>query len=661
MVNRYSLYFILLWIFALIIYPLWLPFSTTEIRLAVFLLLIILVILSSKLVLKWIKNRKEDERKFNIKDKFMRIFILASFIFFILEIPLMAMDLPPLSDESFHIARGLWLVEPLISAFSNAGIDFFMAFRILFMLAVFSLFMFKDRITEILTRKIKRKKAIILFLSAAAYFLIINFLAVKFHTIKYGTPEIGHLNWMVYYGPISNIIYSASFSLFGFLELGMRIIQPIFMILAAFYLYRTVNLFSNKKTSLITSILFLFSPIIMYFGGLSYLESGLLFFITASSFYFLRSRMENNFLDIAKCFFLVSAGYLYKQPILFMLAVMAAYIIIEEIIFERFSIKKLFKKNIDYLKGALFSLVIIGPWIIINQIFDTRHIGDLSVFSNWLSINKILIYYNLIPRQTNIFLWIFFTFGLVYALISIFKNRKESRFYLYLASWFFIWYAIHVSYLIIEYRPIRITLPLIPAVIALSVVPVFSLLNRKIKQKKIVTWIFIILIVFTIFNTVSLAYTEKERRYVPIDDMFRYIKYNIDEKETILATTAPNPYFFYIEKYKIKNKFVDEIWTPYKDQNEDNLYYYMKSNNIEYAMFIIPKPNYYDFHPSGSTWIDYYGDCEGRDRQQEVKGATTPCPLNIDLISSLENGSRKFKVDYASNNGFNRMILLKTS
>ena len=643
----------LLWIFGLLIYPIWLAFSSFTTRLIVYIGLLVLAGAAGYLLHRWTSGFPEQKNYF-IKDKYWKILLWVGFAYFLIQIPFLTQDLPPLSDESFHISRGVWLIEPLATFSSQIGIDYFLAFRIFAVLLLGILLLARKKIAYAFGL-VRRRLLLITPVLLLGYFFLANKIAVAYHAIKFGTPVLDHLNWLTYYGPVSAVLYGLEFSFFGYSEFGMRIIQPFFIIGAALYLYQLLALRLEQKVACAASILFMFSPIIFYFASLSYLEAGQLFFLVAASYYFVRSRVHSNLHDIITSFFFITAGFMYKQPVLFLLPVFAAYLLLEGLLQMKWKLWNIIKKNAAYVYGLLFALAGIGPLLIINVLFDVRHTGDLGVWSQWLSLKAWTVYAGLIPRQTNTLILVLFILGFLFAIWNIFKrNSKETSVMLYLVVWFVVWYLIHMSYIILAYRPVRIMVPYIPAVIGLSVM----VFHTYRKNRKIVSVLLLLVIAFTATFTLTLAYTDYQKRYVPVDEMFAYISEEIPADMTILATTAPHPYGFYSRKYQIHNRLDYTSWKPYAEQTPENLAAYMKARNISYAMFIAPRPNYYDLYPSDHAWNEYQ-DCAGRAEYREKKKSVPDCPLNAQVVKELEDGHPGFELVHSTDNGSNKMLLFR--
>lgn len=106
------------------------------------------------------------------------------------------------------------------------------------------------------------------------------------------------------YPPVSRVIYLITYTAFGVSETGPRIVQFIFYILGAVYLYRTILLFNKKEAALLGATIYLFSPILFYHATLASTGSGVTLFTILISYYFLRFIKEEDNRDLLLCTFL---------------------------------------------------------------------------------------------------------------------------------------------------------------------------------------------------------------------------------------------------------------------------------------------------------------------------------------------------------------------
>ena len=143
--SKYHFAFISLCILVLIIYPLWLLPSTLTRRFLLFTFFIILIFFSSYIFKKIFNIEEHKENKDKLyKDKHFMILLLFCALFFLLQIPAMNFPIMFLSDESYHITRGSWLIEPFENLGDNMlNISFLNIARFLFL---FIIIIFSPRI-----------------------------------------------------------------------------------------------------------------------------------------------------------------------------------------------------------------------------------------------------------------------------------------------------------------------------------------------------------------------------------------------------------------------------------------------------------------------------------------------------------------------------------
>lgn len=99
----------------------------------------------------------------------------------------------------------------------------------------------------------------------------------------------------------------------------LRLISVVFTALATLFLYRFAGFLSDRKTALIASFLFIFSPISIFLGKSALHEMPLIFFTICSVYYFLRWTNEERpvFSLLAGLFFILAV--LVKKTSLYLL------------------------------------------------------------------------------------------------------------------------------------------------------------------------------------------------------------------------------------------------------------------------------------------------------------------------------------------------------
>lgn len=642
--------------------------KTFQSRALFFLGLMIYLAINIFLLNLWIKRTgsKRKEHGFALNDKFSIALILFYLIFIIISIYLIMFPIT-ISDGSSYVSRGIALYKianTLLSGF--ASLHFISWFSLA---AILLLFFFRRKITDILKplKKIKKKIVISSILAGVAalvfYFFAVNSLVYSSQLLEDSGMISSHLSddtegratspfdilisYVVREGPFNTLIEVIMISLFGLKEWALRIPSLLFSLLASFYLYRIVLLFRCRKTALLASLMLLFIPGFFYFTHLTYKEPGLMFFICISSFYLLRYSKQKNTSNLAIAAFFIGAGYLYKDPLLFFIPIFWISWFIQFIISKK-SINplKFIKKNKDTLIFTWFSIVPIIPWLISTILWRKLYgsVLKLSYFS-WESLIK----YVRISMPYDIGWVLYFIFFIAF-LYAIFIIIRKNEVLLTLAAVSFIF--INIIYSLGE--PVwgafqRWYLPsLFGSVIILSVF-IGDILS-KIAKKRIYYFAVVLICSIFVINALLLTIDNLDVQYLPFDKTFKYIGETVPEGDKILATTGPNPYRFYIEKYNIKNEFDFTKWVmPSENQNVSNLYAYCIKNNISYALFPYPLPQQY-----------YYVRTKNAKYLEMPYGTWLFEAVNPYLVIELsENNNQYFKLIKTFELGKNRMQLFK--
>ena len=194
---------------------------------------------------------------------------------------------------------------------------------------------------------------------------------------------------------------------------------------------------------------------------------------------------------------------------------------------------------------------------------------------------------------------VFLSFGAIYAIYLAIKKEKMN---IYFVSFYLGMYLFLTSLFFIGV-PRYITIASFIFAIVTAQAIVFAQL--RIKFIKIIGVVFC---VFMASSTLYMAYHNIQDRYLPMNELFRYIKNNLPN-EKFMKTMAPSPYNFYILKYNLNfNNFDPTVWENSENQTVENLYEYMKNKNISYAFFPMPTPSYVEFFYKSdpSTWLDLW-------------------------------------------------------
>lgn len=425
-----------------------------------------------------------------------------------------------------------------------------------------------------------------------AVFSLYSFLVLYSYLFPYYSWQDSMV--LLRYPPVSHYLYLMTYYAFGVSHIGPRVVQLIFYVLGAVYLYRTIYLFCAKETALLGATIYLFSPIIFYYASASALASGTVFFIIIISYYFLRFIKGQDYRDLILATFFIGTGFLYKRVILVMFAVCFTYLILSKI-------KKRDWRSIKDFKILLLSLIPIMPWLL--------KIGSSSVYyeitwSQLLSFDRLIAYALTIHAQLSSFIFVLLLFSLVFVLF-----RKRDDLSLFFGLLFIAYYSFFTlgQTLVLH----RYSMALYPAISVLLAQLVYSICAR-IRWKYVFKLIFSVLTIYLIIicliprsssNITTFRYKDLETQYNPIDEATDWVKNRTGIDEKILVPNMRGYYKFYVENiYTDKDRInlkrfayfkLKKIWTMTGIQKFQE---FCEKNGISYIMYqYSPRNDFSDF------------------------------------------------------------------
>ena len=241
--------------------------------------------------------------------------------------------------------------------------------------------------------------------------------------------------------PLSRFILVGSTLLLGATEFAARAPQVLFLLGAIVYLYRLVALFRDSHVAILSALAFGLMPPVFYYAHTVYLEAGLLFFVIAASYYFLRHLRLGDPSDLLIGALLSSAGFLYKRPVLVVAAVFAAYILLLLLVHRRWLLHHPWPY---YARAGWLCLAGVLPWLIVVGWFAgpgrfLRYRYDLDL-GNWLSPDLATEYFQQLPLQLGWPIAALSIAALAYAFI-----RRRDLLLGYTIVWFLAYYVFFAS------------------------------------------------------------------------------------------------------------------------------------------------------------------------------------------------------------------------
>jgi hypothetical protein len=468
-------------------------------------------------------------------------------------------------DEALHLQGGLWIYKYIDSSWN---IYFQCSLWVLLVLFFWKRQTIKSAIADFIVRfqtnKLYRNFSII---------FIICILSGYFFLLK----DLTHYPSFVRYPPLSRFLYLASYMLFGINHIGPRILQLIFYLLTAIYLYRTIILFNNKETAFMGACIYLFLPIPYFYAHTAELGSGTVFFITAFSYYFIRYIEGGENRDLLLASYLISLGTLFHNLIFLTFFICVAYLIFI----------KMGSKGKNFVSGNSFKIIFISlvpviPWLIIGRLFTWRNYN--IIWSHLFSLDRHAAFLSLI--KTNIS-WIIFPLLLI-SIIFIVRNEKKG-----ILLFFGLLFISYYLFLVADSVPqsARLSMAFYPA-ISVYISQFFSDITNKIKWKHSVKLICFVLILYLIsISSVSplnekfyLEEKSKVEQY-PTEMAMKWINDNVKEGEKIL-TIRILPAEFYIARLGISRDKIIDFMYDFDDVNTpQKLNSFCDENKISYIMF----------------------------------------------------------------------------
>jgi hypothetical protein len=567
--TQYKLLFFISWITCYLIFPAWaLPISVSA-RAFVFSGLLVYFIVSAYLMNRWFNTITIEKplitHNINWRTQLNNnswLFILCCIAAIIHIYPLFHPILI-LGDEAAHLQGGLLIYDYINVSWHKI----FQSMLCVVITLALIIRIFKSRLNIFFSDFVRSNlfKNISIFLFFV--FLVFHFLLLK---------DINYTPAFVRYPPVSKFIYFLAYSAFGINHIYPRIIQLVFYLLCAVYLYRTINLFHTKETALLGASIYLFLPVSFAYAQLGELESGVICLIAINSFYFLRYIKDGDSRDLLLSSYLIGIGFLYKDPVFLVFPVCLAVLIF-------YQIKNNYLRSFLTLKILFLAPITVIPWMIIARLFSWRNYT--FQMSNFTSLNgKMFTYPALL--SANLSEPVFITLVLSAIYICIFRRNVLTVFFglLFVVYYFFI-----VSDM--GYLSPRFSMAFYPTIIVFLSLFI-SRIIQTINWKHAFTLSFIVLTMYLItisavspFNARFLTIEDKKLKYFPSEKAMRWVEENVKAGEKIITVRVMSSNFYRL-KYGIdKNKIID-FWYEIEDiSTPEKLRAFYKKNKVSYIMF----------------------------------------------------------------------------
>jgi len=633
--------------------PSWLIIRNTVIRTVYFIGLLLLIIFSSFILGRLLKTKEvKPEQKIT---RFTLYFLIAAIFVAISQFFLLFQPIT-FTDEIAYISKGMYpftVLNQLSNIFLH--IPIILVSYLLLILLIMLFFLFKKFLVN---KYYFKKKFLLISLSIISLilFVILSWYSDSFLSSFFTSKSlIDKLSWLT--NGVQLIYYAIPFFFFGLNEFSSRISSLFFYIFSGYFFLKILLLLNLKKHSFYILLLFFFLPEIFYYGNLTFATAEIIFFIITASYFFLKHE-KNQDQDSLFYFILLSTLMLFydKKTNAFFLGILI-FFIFKLLLIHKLNIKQFIEQNKTLILSMLFVIFVTLPGNLLKaSFFYQTSLNPLNPYltqttsflnlANWLSLFQSTRIFSNLSNQLN---WLFLTVLIpVFIVILYYSFIKKDTDVLYFIS-IFLGYYIFFTSLVYNGLP-RYTVPI------LFIFPIFYLysikkisINRPFLKKTLIIFT-ILLALFIMLSTLFLAYHNYQDRYLPVNQLFSYIKQELPN-EKFLKTMAPSSYNFYIIKNNLNfNNFDPTIWEKAENQTFDNLYEYMHKNNISYFILPLPENSYDSFYQREyTTWLDL----------SNYKDLTGYPILNHSLVQDLYNDkSPKFKKVKEFNLGKNIIFII---
>lgn len=307
--------FALAWWVNFFVYPLWYLPGTTSTR-VIALGLIFAIFAALSLLFRWLgslrfENGIHPEEKTGDGAFFALLFSAA----FLLHVPFLNLPILTGLDTIDHAAVPGVVAHRVVQALSDTA-DFPMqpVLTLGFIVAGAAWIFMPDFRSRMMHRF--QKTAAWVSNHCGITLLILAVMTAAYATLLLQTalPErFGDLQTLFRYQPLSKLILTPLYVFLGLHEWIGRTVQILFTFGGAWYLYRLARLFGGIWGARCAALLFVFLPPIFHYGNTHMIEGGILFFLSAAFFYWIRFIERKYQSDLLLGILFATLACLYKH------------------------------------------------------------------------------------------------------------------------------------------------------------------------------------------------------------------------------------------------------------------------------------------------------------------------------------------------------------
>ncbi len=483
--------------------------------------------------------------------------------------------------EVGYVNQGVWLYD-LSSNFWHRFFDFPIQYGFWSGIILVFLIVKKTNAIDSLSKCLSEKSSICksnILLNLICLISLFGFISLYSFFYPYSGGEVSQV---LRYPPVSKLFNLFTYYGFGVSHIGPRIVQLIFYLLSAVYLYRTIYLFYEKGTALLGATIYLFSPAIFFHASMSFFACGAVFFMIIISFYFLKFMRNNDNRDLILTTYFIGIGFMYKRSVLLMFMICLAYLLLD-------TMKKRDLSMTVHIKILLLSLLTIVPWLKIGPgIYK-------AIWTNLITFDELIVFAMMIKSQISWIVLLLFLVSIIYVLFS-----KKDDLLLFYGLFFTAYYSFFTLMEAGEFNH-RYAMALYPA-IAVSIAHFIFSITQRIRWQhsfKLVSVVFSFYLIFLCLvprassNLISFKYEDFEIQYYPIAKATEWIKNMTDSDDKVLSLFIPGGIQFYVERiYADRDRINPKRFIYYTHSMSTDLMYPLQNlkdfcdkNKISYIMF----------------------------------------------------------------------------
>lgn len=392
------------------------------------------------------------------------------------------------------------------------------------------------------------------------------------------------LNPIFRYQPISKLTLIPLYIIFGLHEWIGRILQIAFTFAGAFYLYRITGLFGTKTASRTAAILYVFLPPVFHYSNTHMIEGGLLFFMIASFYHWIRYLEKNERRDLIRGTLFCTLACLYKHPAVSVIPAFTAMGIYDYLFPKPAQTRHIPWGTviacaipsitfITFMKLAGFNTDAPTEVKTLNLAtnLQTISLGDtLPVALLFLTGSISLALTKPFRRFVYLFAWI----GVHYVLVSLSSNADNVRQALPYHAGLCVVAALLVDRCPIKYKRIQ-------SILVYGVLPVFLfwaclLMDRRQDFLKVGR---------PMSDRSYITLSNIKESYLPYPAAIRALRDLTAPGDTIYAPMANEPVHFYLAKYDLNGRnYIRKIWASPDQQTAENLLAHCRDIGAEWLL-----------------------------------------------------------------------------